>query len=588
MYLSDLNLSSKKELIPANFSQNSKLSYSKSVEDSLAAEDRGFLSKEGKNISENTASFYEHFLSSTMNTKKKGAMLSSLPFLKDRSEGEFTKEREYNRYLKEMRTKSSLSFDSHSLFENFNISTKLDFLNPNKQVSHLDIWQTKSHGAGVDEKYSFKKVEDSPVSTKEFSHYSKEELKFETYKREENSESALKAEEISSNERGKVDSKEAGEEEISNSSTSKEKDSTTKENGNGNSDKNSKENLTKDEMHRAKISQINKPLIEKEIDFDTNKEQGRKFEKITAESTLKPREEHSEKYLQEEKQEGKLKSSILSGASTSSSGENKSSDFSFFDRGSEKGNEKRRNFSKNKKVIPSGSKITGNSTLSNSLSGTDLRNQSVKSSPSVPKEFASTQIKNEIKNSYLKTFKNAFIKLDSQGLATASIQMKPALLGRLSVHLQVQNKEVAAKVIIENQALKSIILEEFDGLRQELQKQGIHIENLTIKTREEDSLLDLIEGEAKENEQNTSFLAENKGAEKDFQKEVFRKGALEDERIDKIVTEEDTDYLDSFAREKFKLSEENRIEDRIEDTRSFYYEEDLYSTRSPYRLSINI
>ena len=91
---------------------------------------------------------------------------------------------------------------------------------------------------------------------------------------------------------------------------------------------------------------------------------------------------------------------------------------------------------------------------------------------------------NPPKQMYDELVEKARINMKSDGSSNASISMKPNGLGRLTLNLNVYDKEVNAQLIVENTDAKKIVLEELNNLKEELLKQGVKVQSFDIFIRE--------------------------------------------------------------------------------------------------------
>lgn len=82
----------------------------------------------------------------------------------------------------------------------------------------------------------------------------------------------------------------------------------------------------------------------------------------------------------------------------------------------------------------------------------------------------------------------ARVNVQSNGNSSASIKMNPAALGRMTLNLEVHQNQVHARILVDSDAAKRMLMDEMDHLRQELTRQGITVESLSIKVREPASM----------------------------------------------------------------------------------------------------
>ncbi|MEQ9365871.1 MAG: flagellar hook-length control protein FliK, partial [Leptospirales bacterium] len=82
----------------------------------------------------------------------------------------------------------------------------------------------------------------------------------------------------------------------------------------------------------------------------------------------------------------------------------------------------------------------------------------------------------------------ARVNVQSNGNSTASIKMNPAALGRMTLNLEVRQNQVHARILVDSDAAKRMLTDEMEHLRQELTRQGITVESLSIRVREPASM----------------------------------------------------------------------------------------------------
>ncbi len=78
----------------------------------------------------------------------------------------------------------------------------------------------------------------------------------------------------------------------------------------------------------------------------------------------------------------------------------------------------------------------------------------------------------------------ARVNVQSNGNSTASIKMNPAALGRMTLNLEVHQNQVHARILVDSDVAKRVLMDEMDHLRAELGRQGITVESLSIRVRE--------------------------------------------------------------------------------------------------------
>jgi flagellar hook-length control protein FliK len=70
-----------------------------------------------------------------------------------------------------------------------------------------------------------------------------------------------------------------------------------------------------------------------------------------------------------------------------------------------------------------------------------------------------------------------------QGFSTAKIQLAPANLGQITIHLQKTSDGIIAKVVADHSAAAQTMQQGGDDLRRSLQNSGLHLLRLDIETR---------------------------------------------------------------------------------------------------------
>jgi flagellar hook-length control protein FliK len=70
-----------------------------------------------------------------------------------------------------------------------------------------------------------------------------------------------------------------------------------------------------------------------------------------------------------------------------------------------------------------------------------------------------------------------------QGFSAAKIQLAPATLGQITIHLQKTSDGIIAKVIADHSAAAQTMQQSGDDLRRSLQNSGLHLLRLDIETR---------------------------------------------------------------------------------------------------------
>ncbi|MCP5480802.1 MAG: flagellar hook-length control protein FliK [Spirochaetales bacterium] len=78
----------------------------------------------------------------------------------------------------------------------------------------------------------------------------------------------------------------------------------------------------------------------------------------------------------------------------------------------------------------------------------------------------------------------AFLELKGDGQSTATIRLNPQHLGRMTLNLQVSHNHVSAQVLVDSEAALRAVKGEMDTLRGELLRQGITVDGMSIRIRE--------------------------------------------------------------------------------------------------------
>ena len=157
----------------------------------------------------------------------------------------------------------------------------------------------------------------------------------------------------------------------------------------------------------------------------------------------------------------------------------------------------------------------------------------------------------ETKDLYNELVKKAKLNLKTDGSSSASIRMRPRSLGNMTLNLEIFQKQVQAQIVVESQAVKQILLEELNYFQQELQKQGIQVESLNIRVRENLESQTANEQEAKsedqetEQEQNSAMHKKGQGNKRD--------GEFAEHRQEKDMETESASVL-SISAEEYETS----------------------------------
>ncbi len=81
----------------------------------------------------------------------------------------------------------------------------------------------------------------------------------------------------------------------------------------------------------------------------------------------------------------------------------------------------------------------------------------------------------------------ARLNLGPDGRSSASMRLNPAHLGRMTINLQMNQNHLQAKVLVENQEARRMLMDDMDFLQRELRIHGIQIESFSIRVREPQS-----------------------------------------------------------------------------------------------------
>jgi len=77
---------------------------------------------------------------------------------------------------------------------------------------------------------------------------------------------------------------------------------------------------------------------------------------------------------------------------------------------------------------------------------------------------------------------NAFIQTMNNGAKQLTLQLTPEALGKLSVMLQVNGKEVSATIRAESADAAKVIAENIDIIKSSLESQGLKVDKLDVQT----------------------------------------------------------------------------------------------------------
>ncbi len=109
----------------------------------------------------------------------------------------------------------------------------------------------------------------------------------------------------------------------------------------------------------------------------------------------------------------------------------------------------------------------------------------------------------------------AKVNLRSDGSSSASIRLRPAHLGRMTLNLEVMESQVRGKIIVENDTVRRLVAEELEYLRTELSRQGIQVESFFIRVRDV--------SESSRGSDTDAFGESHENQEKDLEKQNLEK-----------------------------------------------------------------
>ena len=81
------------------------------------------------------------------------------------------------------------------------------------------------------------------------------------------------------------------------------------------------------------------------------------------------------------------------------------------------------------------------------------------------------------------TIQDAILRNTGQGRNQIVLRLDPPSLGKVSVILQVHNKEVTALIKTENHDVTNMVSEQLDNIRQQLEQQGLKVQRLDVQTQ---------------------------------------------------------------------------------------------------------
>ena len=121
----------------------------------------------------------------------------------------------------------------------------------------------------------------------------------------------------------------------------------------------------------------------------------------------------------------------------------------------------------------------------------------------------------------------AKVSLRSDGSSSASIRLRPAHLGRMTLNLEVMQSQVRGKIIVENDAVRRIVAEELEYLKSELSRQGIQVESFSIRVRDV--------SESSQGSDTDTLEESHENQEKDLEKQNLEK----DEHLEHLFQEKE-------------------------------------------------
>jgi flagellar hook-length control protein FliK len=86
----------------------------------------------------------------------------------------------------------------------------------------------------------------------------------------------------------------------------------------------------------------------------------------------------------------------------------------------------------------------------------------------------------EMKANLDRLVQKAKIQIINQGKSSAEIRMNPQDLGRMILKISVNKDKVEGKILVDSEAVKSVLQADLNNLREELRNQGLSLESLSI------------------------------------------------------------------------------------------------------------
>ena len=109
---------------------------------------------------------------------------------------------------------------------------------------------------------------------------------------------------------------------------------------------------------------------------------------------------------------------------------------------------------------------------------------SVRSQPLGSNQISKEQFVADNKNIFNELVDKARLNLGPDGNSTATIKMHPASLGSLTMNLRVMNNSLEAKILVDSESAKRLIMDDIENLKMEMKSQGIQVDSFTVKIKE--------------------------------------------------------------------------------------------------------
>ena len=81
----------------------------------------------------------------------------------------------------------------------------------------------------------------------------------------------------------------------------------------------------------------------------------------------------------------------------------------------------------------------------------------------------------------------AKVNMDSKGNSSASINLRPEALGKLTMNLEMKGNVLEARLLVDSGSAKKAIMDELEHLKLELKNHGIQVESFQVRVRESSS-----------------------------------------------------------------------------------------------------